>query len=133
MPKLISFDIGIKNLAYCIFETSPVCKIIDWNVLDISREESESESDNIIFCSCFLSQNQKTKNKKTKNQNQKTEIKCKKKAKYQKDNHFFCESHAKKSGFFLPTQTKQFSLSFLKKLSLEKLLETELEFFPENK
>lgn len=126
MPKLISFDIGIKNLAYCIFDTSP-CKIIDWNVLDISREESES--DNIIFCSCLLSQNQKTKNQKT----NKPEIKCKKKAKYQKDNHFFCESHAKKSGFFLPTQTKQFSLSFLKKLSLEKLLETELEFFPKNK
>ena len=126
MPKLISFDIGIKNLAYCIFDfsfastSSSPTKIIDWNVLDISKSKEESKSEeNIIFCSCLVSQ--KTKN----------ETNCKKKAKYQKENDFFCETHAKKSGFFLPTQTKQFSHSFLKKLSLEKLLELEIEYFPD--
>ena len=42
MPKLISFDIGIKNLAYCIFEFSETnSKILDWNVLDISKEKEE--------------------------------------------------------------------------------------------
>ena len=131
MPKLISFDIGIKNLAYCIFDfassssssSSSATRIIDWNVLDISKSKEESESeDNIIFCSCIVSQKTKTK----------TETKCKKKAKYQKDNDFFCETHAKKSGFFLPTQTKQFSHSSLKKLSLEKLLELEIEYFTES-
>ena len=129
MPKLISFDIGIKNLAYCIFDfsLSDSTKIVDWNVLDISKSEEEEEEDekkDIIFCSCIVSQKTKTKTK--------SEKKCNKKAKYQKDNCFYCETHAKKSGFLLPIQTKQFSHSFLKKLSLEKLLELETEFFPEN-
>jgi hypothetical protein len=128
MPKLISFDIGIKNLAYCIFDFSSsdsdsTTKIIDWNVLDISKSKEEEKTEKTEICSCIVSQ--KTKTKKI---NQ-----CKKKAKYQKDNHLYCETHAKKSGFLLPIQTKQFSHSFLKKLSLEKLLELETnpEFFPE--
>ena len=33
--KLISFDIGIKNLAYCVID-SDTCCILDWGVLDIS-------------------------------------------------------------------------------------------------
>ena len=79
MPKLISFDIGIKNLAYCIFDFDST-KIVDWNVLDISKSEEEKEEEkDIIFCSCIVSQKTKTK----------TEKKCNKKAKYQKDNVFF--------------------------------------------
>ena len=31
--KVISWDIGITNLAYCLFEDK---KIIDWNIIDIS-------------------------------------------------------------------------------------------------
>jgi len=31
--KVISWDIGITNLAYCLFEDN---KIIDWNIIDIS-------------------------------------------------------------------------------------------------
>jgi len=121
MPKLISFDIGIKNLAYCIFEFSiDKVKIIDWNVLDISKHEtieSEKKKDD-IFCSCILSKKTKTK----------MEInKCKKKAKYYRMEDYFCESHAKTSGFFFPL--KEFSHSSLKKLSLEKLLEIEDKYF----
>ena len=131
MPKLISFDIGIKNLAYCIFEfsfsppvdtdkSSVAVKIIDWNVLDISKHETiegEKKKDD-IFCSCILSKKTKTK----------TEInKCKKKAKYYRMEDYFCESHAKTSGFFFPL--KEFSHSSLKKLSLEKLLEIEDKYF----
>ena len=120
MPKLISFDIGIKNLAYCIFDFSidqKTVKIIDWNVLDISKHEliTDPKKDD-IFCSCILSKKAKLK----------TEInKCKKKAKYYRVNNgevnhdYFCESHAKTSGFFFPL--KEFSHSSLKKLSLEKL------------
>ena len=117
MPKLISFDVGIKNLAYCIFDIdidNQKCKILDWNVLDISKEApSTSSVSPDIFCSCFLS-------KKTK--------KCTKKAKYQKENEYYCEVHAKSSGFLLPL--KKFSHSSLKKISLEKLLEIEKEYFP---
>ena len=121
MPKLISFDVGIKNLAYCIFDFSDLdlsssiskkCTILDWNVLDISKTSSlsseEKEEEEILFCSCFLS-------KKT--------TKCKKKAVFMKEDAYFCSSHAKTSGFLLPS--KEFSQKSLKKLSLEKLLELE--------
>ena len=115
MPKLISFDIGIKNLAYCIFDFSSSsiedkkCTILDWNVLDISTKSSEKKEEDILFCSCFLS---------------KKATKCKKKAVFMKDDIYFCSSHAKTSGFLLPS--KEFSQKSLKKLSLEKLLEIDV-------
>ena len=32
---IVSFDIGIKNLAYCMIDTEDKC-ILDWNILDCS-------------------------------------------------------------------------------------------------
>jgi len=40
--KLISFDIGIKNLAYCVID-SDTCCILDWGVLDISTCEKDAK------------------------------------------------------------------------------------------
>ena len=37
MVKILSFDVGIKNLAYCIFE-SDTSKIINWGILDLNGE-----------------------------------------------------------------------------------------------
>ena len=34
---ILSFDIGIKNLAYCMIESESKC-ILDWNILDCSGE-----------------------------------------------------------------------------------------------
>ena len=34
---ILSFDIGIKNLAYCMLDSETKC-ILDWNVLDCSGE-----------------------------------------------------------------------------------------------
>ena len=36
--KLISFDIGIKNLSYCILESESK-SILDWGILDISIDK----------------------------------------------------------------------------------------------
>ena len=140
MPRLISFDIGIKNLAYCVFDFSfcnsfcksdstsnseiklqNKCEIVDWDVLDISKKERNPIAENNIICSCFLPEKSK---KKIVNKN------CKKKAKYEKDGYYYCDTHAKTSGFLLPS--KQFSHTSLKKLSLPKLLELEQKYFPEN-
>ena len=34
--KLMSFDVGIKNLAYCIMEYDGVkLNIIDWNIINL--------------------------------------------------------------------------------------------------
>ena len=34
--KLLSFDVGIVNLAYCIFETNS-CKILKWEIIDLGK------------------------------------------------------------------------------------------------
>ena len=89
MPKLISFDIGIRNLAYCIFDLSAI-SIVDWNVIDISSDLDKKEIKIPIKCGCN----------------------CKKNAKYSMSNSlFFCEKHAKSSGFL-------FSLEDFEKLKL---------------
>ena len=37
--KILSFDVGIKNLAYCLFDLSDhSIKILDWNVINITNQ-----------------------------------------------------------------------------------------------
>lgn len=43
--KVIGFDIGIKNLAYCIMNEQGVCH---WNVLDVQGKDFNDTSDNLI-------------------------------------------------------------------------------------
>jgi len=92
--KIASFDIGIKNMAYCVFDMSgdslPV--IVDWNVINLTQ-------DPVHGCSCLL------KNGKP----------CKSKAKYQNNEQFLCEKHAK-AGDYLQ------SLSFVKKMKKDELI-----------
>ena len=96
MPKLISFDIGIRNLAYCIFDisSSSTISILDWNVLDISLKSKENENQIMETKTCNYNLTSKKGEGKL----------CCKKAKYQmdKDSLCFCEKHAKISGYCLP-------------------------------
>jgi hypothetical protein len=147
--RIISFDIGIKHLAYCIIDITEndESKIIDWNVIDVSREKELETTRPVVFETCgYLSENKKkTKKEKTKNgeiiidkktKKEKSEKEnpekpekqekpekeieykiCGKRAKYKKENQCFCETHAKKSDFFLPC--KETTFSFLKKSSLK--------------
>jgi hypothetical protein len=74
--KLLSIDVGIKNLAYCLLDTSEN-KIIAWDVINLCGQDPCCSSDH-----------------------------CKKKAKFMLTaNHYFCQLHAKKSGLILPTAT----------------------------
>jgi hypothetical protein len=51
--NIMSFDIGIKNMAYCIFEIdntnthNPPFKVLDWNVLNLMEKEEPH-----LFCNC---------------------------------------------------------------------------------
>ena len=60
--RIISFDVGIKNMAYCIFDFHPSqpdsLNIMDWNVLNLMEKEEPH-----FFCNCT---NVKTKTKKPK-------------------------------------------------------------------
>ena len=96
--KFASFDVGIKNMAYCIFDCSGTrANIVEWNVINLMDKEVKH------IC------NQTTKNKI-----------CKKKAVYRKGNLFFCNKHAEKSDYFLPNT--KFSYTNLKKLKKDELI-----------
>lgn len=79
--KLISFDIGIKHMAYCVFDQAH--QVIAWDILNLI------ESDPPPICT------EATATKKP----------CGKKAKYgHGDDRWFCETHAKKAtGLRLPS------------------------------
>ena len=110
--RILSFDVGIKNMAYCIFDVSGTSgsnvSILDWNVLNLmSEEEGEGEPKT---CTC-------TNTPKTKKA---APTACKNKAKYSKGGSLYCEKHAKaNTQFLLPT--KQTSPANLKKLKVDEL------------
>jgi hypothetical protein len=131
--RVISFDVGIKNMAYCIFdvktqervEGEPPLTILDWNIMNLMDHENQEN----FKCNCLL-ENKKENSKKKKeniekknqeNQEKKIEKKCEKIAKYKKGEQFFCEKHAKKSRFMIP-QKKECSPTLLKKKKLEDLI-----------
>lgn len=104
--KYISFDVGIKNMAYCILEISNnVLNITDWRVINMIENENAQHS-----CNC----NNKPKNKKT------PPTICGRSAKYAKGDIYACEKHAKAHGHYrIPT--KETADAYLKKQKLDAL------------
>ena len=96
--RLISFDVGIKNIAYCIFDVAADERstIKQWDVLNLC------ETSPISICQELL------KNKKM----------CGKQAKFKKASECVCEKHARASLKFFLSQPCN-SLSSLKKKSAE--------------
>ena len=83
--KVLSIDVGIKNLALCILETTANSSFVIryWDVINLFEEK-------IHLCEYNI-------------QN-KIEFKtCNKVAKFSKNNHFYCKTHASKSEYKLPT------------------------------
>ena len=108
--RLISYDIGIKNLAYCLLEyENNHITILDWNVLSLLQKEVPTEQ-----CTQMIP----GKTKKL------SACKCTKVAKFSKhignsQQQFYCERHAKKCDFIVPT--KKHSRQHLKKLKVPEL------------
>ena len=99
--KVLSIDVGIKNLAFCLFDKSPTAeqfKVTKWDIIDISEQE-----DNMI-CG-FVEKN---------------EI-CNKPAKFKKDDNCFCLKHSKKQQSQIPTTEQK--ASFINKQKIQKLYE----------
>ena len=71
--KIISIDVGIKNLAYCLLEScdDKTFNILQWDVLNLCGEEPKCQCD--------------TKKKGI----------CNAKAKYSKGINYYCKSHAR--------------------------------------
>lgn len=124
---LISFDVGIKNMAYCIFSldsNNRECKIKDWNVLNFTEydlEKQQAHLPELFFCQTIIE-------KKTKKTATTTHV-CGNTAKYEygegDGKRLFCELHAKKhaltAGLLMPK--KEYTPAFLKKQNMNKLHE----------
>jgi hypothetical protein len=95
--KILSIDVGIKNLAYCLFNKSEIndeLNIIKWDIVDISEEEE------IIICSSD---------------------ECNKPAKFKKKETCFCLKHSKKQSFKIPTSQQK--ASYINKQKIKTLYE----------
>ena len=94
--KILSIDVGIKNLAFCLFEKpndSEHFNISKWDTINISEEES------LI---CGISE-------------------CGKPAKFKKGDECYCLKHSKKQAFQIPkTEHKS---AFINKQKIQKLYE----------
>ena len=106
--RLASFDVGIKNLAYCVFDVSaPQRQIVSWTVANLLAPETPAVS---YTCTQELTRKRKSDAAKP----------CGKVAKYQSPthaHHYCCETHAKKSTeWILPK--KDYTLSKLKNKTL---------------
>lgn len=137
--KILSFDVGIKNLALCLLEADDKKRedeknkndkkhnqtneqhnvtILDWRLLDLSPT---------IHYNCSYKKETKTKNKdKNKDKKNKQDIKekniCGLNASYQDPSgNYYCKRHAKASDFLIP-DTK-LNLNQLNRNSVKKLNE----------
>jgi hypothetical protein len=99
--KLVSIDVGIKNLAFCLLElednTNNVIKIIKWDVINLSQQTE-------IKC-CVMDKN----------------IPCNKPAKFTKNSNWYCLKHSKKQDFQIPNS--QLKPSFINKQKIQSLYE----------
>jgi hypothetical protein len=98
--KILSIDVGIKNLAFCLFEklnNSEYFKIKKWDIVNICEQE--------VYNCCFEDKNGL----------------CNKPAKYNKDNKYFCLKHSKKQEYQLPTL--ECKPTFIRKQKIQDLYE----------
>ncbi len=87
--KILSIDVGIKNLAFCLFDKSTTdnhFKITKWDVVNLSEEE--------CFKCGFVEKN----------------TKCNKPAKFTKEDKCYCLKHAKKQPYLIPTNEQKPSI-----------------------
>jgi hypothetical protein len=99
--RILSIDVGIKNLAFCLFEkdnSENNFKIKKWDTIDISENKDTSKC-------CFLDKN----------------IICNNVAKFKKDEDCFCLKHSKKQQLQIPTSEQK--TSFFNKQKIQKLYE----------
>lgn len=118
--KLISFDIGIKNMAYCVFTIeNQKIRISDWGIINMLMEENTLAN---VCPPCNIMIPGKTKKQAPRA--------CGKKSIFTSPtcDFYFCTLHSKKSADFIFPQ-KEFSRSFIKKLKMDNLQKKYSELF----
>jgi hypothetical protein len=105
--KLLSIDVGIKNLSFCLFDIDKSNKnktIVSWDNINLTEKET-------ALC-CFI-ENQSSLTSKSKSKNKKTDtvnnnVSCDKPAKFRNGSSCYCLKHAKKveNVMIMPTELK---------------------------
>ena len=98
--KILSIDVGIKNLAFCLFEKLPSTghfNITKWDTINISEKE-------VLKCN-FIDKNEQ----------------CLKPAKFKKEDNCYCLKHSKKHNFSIPTLEQK--PNFINKQKIQQLFE----------
>ena len=108
--RIISIDVGIKNLAFCLFSLNEdkTYEIENWGVVDLSQKTEIQRK-----CTCF---NEK---KPTKKIPFPPKEKCNFQAKWKRENTYYCVKHAKQSPFLIPTN--EFKTSYINKQNISSL------------
>ena len=99
--KVLSIDVGIKNLAFCLFDKSPTAnqfKITKWDIINISEQEDGAKC-------CFVEKG----------------TPCNKPAKFKKDDQCYCLKHSKKQTLQIPSAEQK--PAFINKQKIQKLYE----------
>jgi hypothetical protein len=100
--RILSIDVGIKNLAFCLFEKSQASThftIKKWDIINLSQE------DEIAKC-CFIEKNNSQ---------------CNKPSKYIANEKCYCLKHSKKQTYQIPTS--ELKPSFINKQKIQILIE----------
>lgn len=100
--RVLSIDVGIKNLAFCLFEkdaNSSYFNIAKWDIINLSQE------DELQKCKCA----------------EKNGMVCNKPAKYMLNDNYFCLKHSKKQDYQIPTS--ELKPTFINKQKIQKLID----------
>ena len=95
--RILSIDVGIKNLEFCLLENDKIAK---WDVINLAAQDASDG------CGCCVVD----KN-----------VKCSNLAKFTKNGSHYCLKHAKKQPFQIPTP--ELKKAFINKQKLQKLYE----------
>ena len=130
MPKqILSIDVGIKNLSFCLFELNDKSDndksnnditVLKWDNIDLTKEDD-------IGTKCVYIDDSNIKKTKTKSKSLEQSIieqslePCGKPAKFIKDNNCYCLKHSKLTNYIQPTA--DLKPSFLNKQTLQKLID----------
>ena len=142
MPKqtkqILSIDVGIKNLSFCLFEINDInstnsIKVLKWDNIDLTKQDDIGSKciyiDNGLEKKKVVKSQPSVKSKKmVKSQNEGLQVQvqveavaCDKPAKFLKDGKCYCLKHSKLTNFLQPAA--DLKPSFLNKQTLQKLID----------
>lgn len=151
MPKqILSIDVGIKNLSFCLFEIDETkeIKVLKWDNIDLTKQDAIESK-----CVYIESADSKPNNKKVSKGKSKSKVNtitdffanpsnknadpcgkpvnifadpCGKPAKFIKDNKCYCLKHSKLTNYIQPAA--DLKPSYLNKQTLQKLIDIAIKY-----